>query len=187
MIYADNYVFNTTTDVVTQQIFRGNSINDPDFTGVGHQAMGHDDWKTMYAKYLVNASKIEVWFLGAASAATSILNVGIVPVTTSTALSASDVDVFNENPYARQKIVNGASAQGWSKITSYMSTSKMYGMRIGNDDQFTANFDANPGYEWFWQVYAGSVDESSDVYCMLKVKITYYVKCFKRVPRTGVE
>lgn len=39
------------------QIFRLNSIFDPDYTSTGHQPRGHDQWATIYDKYCVIGCK----------------------------------------------------------------------------------------------------------------------------------
>lgn len=44
------------------QVYRANSIFDPDFTGLGHQAMGHDEYGQFYLHYRVLSAKISVQF-----------------------------------------------------------------------------------------------------------------------------
>lgn len=42
--------------------FRANSLFDPDFTGVGAQPLGFDQWSTLYSTYRVISCKYEVTF-----------------------------------------------------------------------------------------------------------------------------
>lgn len=188
LIYTDNYVFNTTTDQVTEQIFRGNSINDPDLTGVGHQALGHDWWKAFYSKYCVLACKIEVRYSSSTQTSNSLTNFGIVPSLSSSAISSSDIDIYNEQPYAKYKITGGSNASsGKGYIKHYMTTKRMFGRRNIEDDVFEGTFDANPGSNWYWLVYCGTIDESSDIDMTFNVKLTYYTKCLRRVTATSVQ
>jgi len=46
--------------IPVEYIFRGNSLYDPDYTGVGGQPYGHDQWSTIYASYIVLRSRIRV-------------------------------------------------------------------------------------------------------------------------------
>lgn len=42
--------------------FRLNSINDPDYTGVGHQPLFHDQWAALYSSYRVLGCKVRATF-----------------------------------------------------------------------------------------------------------------------------
>lgn len=54
MRYSDVYALVTGVAAVTEQVFRANSIFDPDRTGVGHQPLGHDQLLPMYERYIVD-------------------------------------------------------------------------------------------------------------------------------------
>lgn len=41
-------------------LFRINSLYDTDYTGVGHQPLGFDQWATIYDKYVVRRARIKV-------------------------------------------------------------------------------------------------------------------------------
>lgn len=46
----------------TEQVFRLNSLADPDFTGGGHQPYGFDTLQTIYSRYKVHSVMIELTF-----------------------------------------------------------------------------------------------------------------------------
>lgn len=186
--YTDNYTFNTVSDILTEQVFRGNSLHDPDLTGTGHQAMGHDFWKAFYSKYNVSACKIEIRYNSSTQTSNSLLNFGVVPTLSSTALSTSDVDVYNEHPKSKYRITAGSnSSAGKGYIKHYQTTARMFGRtHTTNDDIFETAFDSNPGSAWYWHVYAGTMDETSDIDITFNVKLTYYVKMYQQVSPTTV-
>ncbi len=45
------------------QVFRSNSLYDPDYTGVGAQPLGFDQWSTLFGVYRVYAMRYEVTFV----------------------------------------------------------------------------------------------------------------------------
>jgi len=49
---------NTLAGTTENYLFRTNSIFDPDFTGIGHQPLGHDQWAAFYNRYKVVRSNI---------------------------------------------------------------------------------------------------------------------------------
>ncbi len=60
MKYADTIAIDPGAASISAHYFRANSINDPDFTGVGHQPFTHDTYATLYGAYRVIKSKIKV-------------------------------------------------------------------------------------------------------------------------------
>ena len=54
----------TGAGVPTIYQFRANSIYDPDYTGVGHQPLFHDEMAAQYKYYTVMSSRIKVTFPG---------------------------------------------------------------------------------------------------------------------------
>lgn len=112
LTYADNYrhVFNYGS--AASQVFRTNSIFDPDFTGTGHQPLGRDLWASMYDYYCVLACHYQiklyngaVWTLtttesGNLSNRHGAANVTLLP-------STNSVDVFGSgdsiSPHAEMK------------------------------------------------------------------------------------
>lgn len=56
--YDDLINVTSATSVLGSHVFRANSIYDPDYSGTGHQPMGHDEWAQLYNHYVVLGSKI---------------------------------------------------------------------------------------------------------------------------------
>lgn len=60
MRYIDYINLNASDTTGAIQVYRANSIFDPDSTGTGHQPYGRDTWATMFNHYTVINSKIQV-------------------------------------------------------------------------------------------------------------------------------
>lgn len=58
--YADNYRHSMTYGTGANQIWRSNSIFDPDYTGGGHQPYARDLWASMYDYYCVISMEYEI-------------------------------------------------------------------------------------------------------------------------------
>lgn len=57
----------TSSGALVGNIWRANSINDPQEAIGGHQPMGHDTWATLFHHYVVLGSKITVNFVSSAT------------------------------------------------------------------------------------------------------------------------
>lgn len=62
LTYADNYRHNLSAVPGTNvyQVWRSNSIFDPDSTGIGHQPLGRDLWASMYDYYAVLSCEYDI-------------------------------------------------------------------------------------------------------------------------------
>lgn len=76
--YADNYRHEVKCDGSTaySQLWRANSIFDPDYTGVGHQPICRDMWASMYGYYAVLACKYTIRLYNAAWDSQSWTSIG---------------------------------------------------------------------------------------------------------------
>lgn len=63
LTYADDIVIPNKAAGSAPYKFRMNSIADPDFTGVGHQPRGHDQFAGIYQKYCVIGAKARIELL----------------------------------------------------------------------------------------------------------------------------
>jgi hypothetical protein len=177
-VYKAN--LNTTSQAWQDQIFRGNSIYDPDYTGAGGQPLGRDQWVTFYQNYRVHQSRIRVNF-GAVSGGATQQDVAIIPNTSTSDFTSATRAM--ESPYSKWGTLTGIASLGTKTITNAMSTAKMYGVKqeaVEIDDQFRAAAGGNPTNSWYWHVFVydrGS--NEADAY--VTVEIDYLVEFYKRV------
>lgn len=167
------------------QFFSGNSLYDPDVTGVGGQPEGYDQWSSFYNRYRVYGSKCRVQFTTVGNT-NPLQNYEVVlaPVTINTGYTTpSDA---RSGPYNKWSLLGlGANLP---TLTSYMSTAKIFGQNkvtIKSDAQYTGTTGnigtgSNPLTQWFWEVLINSVDPLAQgtVYCY--VTLTYYAELFDR-------
>jgi len=66
MKYCEQFTAAVAAGTTADQIYRANSLFDPDRTGVGHQPRGFDQLTPMYNRYRVNRLRWHVEFAGAA-------------------------------------------------------------------------------------------------------------------------
>lgn len=159
--------------------FRGNSIYDPDYTGVGNQPYYRDQLATLYEKYVVTGSKLAVKFVSDNEPSFECI---VRP--SDTATTPSDFDLSRMRPDTRSAWVDN---QKHAKISYYRSTPSMLKKSrsaIMSDDeyQFEFNADTNPQNEfaWFWHVGVRPVSSSTTMTVYAYCHLTYYVKVFAK-------
>lgn len=179
LVYREQLSWSTASGNLSDNVYRGNSIFDPDLTGTGGQPMGFDQWAAFYFSYTVLGSKIEVSSqVNSGNAATQ--RMGITPSNLSNAMTGHEA--AEEAPYTKaRRLIMGSggtgNAAGGGDLTSYMSTAKMVGVlrpAVQIEDAFGALVTANPTNTWFWHVW-NYVPGTETQSLFQNVKITYYV------------
>lgn len=163
---SDPFTINPSLSGVATHIFRANSINDPDFTGVGHQPYGHDTWKTLYNHYTVIGSKISVRLQTSSGlAANSFALAGLALRDDSTATTTLGLSV--ESGRCNYRFLGtDDSKNGMVKMVKGYSAKKWYGKTYNASGTQRALFDANPNEEVFYHVSVESAagDDLGAVY-----------------------
>lgn len=98
MKYSDTFDTTLTTGAILDQVFRANSLFDPDRTNAGHQPLTFDAYALLYNRYHVYAMSWSITFAAAADAyhiACGVVN------GTETFTSATDFRTFREGPMVR--------------------------------------------------------------------------------------
>lgn len=129
--------------------FRGNSVYDPDFSGVGTTAFSYTQCSALYNRYRVIASKLTF----------ELIDTGTTPL--QVVLTAS---ISNSPPGAWPQIVGGrhiakgAVATGgpinWDHTAS-ATTAKIFGVpnsQVMSEDDFAGLVGSNPNNVWYWHI-----------------------------------
>lgn len=179
---ANSYVFS--------RLYRGNSLYDPDYTGVGVQPYGYDNMcnaNAPFGRYLVYGSKITVYphvYTAGQSPQYGTGNYALKMVVVPTRIVApayTSFDDITKMPYARARNIESANDVNRGNILKqYVSTRRIM-PEVGSlqDDALTALYNTNPTKEWYWLVIADSSTFSNDITVYAEVKIKYYCKLMK--------
>lgn len=133
--------------------FRANSIYDPNFTGVGHQPMGHDEWSSFYNHYQVKASRIKCQLANQEQT-------GGEPVVFWIELAAASAATLNpttaiERGRAAWKCVGQQTDTIAAPLNNEYDAMKFFGKAIANQTTQVANFGSNPSEDVFFHVGYG--------------------------------
>lgn len=148
MRYCDNFLLNPTNGgACVEYGFRANSIFDPDFTGVGHQPIGHDQWQTFYSTYVVVGSIITIRVLHDETAENATANacVGVLLNDTGT-LPTTVKTTIQEQGLGSWRVLQGMQQGNTVKLTQKFSSKKFFNITNIKDnmDRVGAAFGANP-------------------------------------------
>jgi len=162
-----------------EHVLNLNSIFDVDFTGIGHQPLGHDQFAGLYNKYRVVSNSVRVQFCVSTTGGSNLI-VGMFPATT-TALLAND-ETICEQQRTRYKVVGTPSSNSVTTLRK-----KFYIKQLsGNDDNgnLQSVVGSNPAEQWHLHLFTQTLDKVSvpDVYC--DVYMMFEVEFFDRLVLT---
>lgn len=149
--YATNLTLTTSTKVGSENVFRLNSLYDPDLTGAGHQPYMHDTLATMWKHYKVKACRIEVTFRNtSANSADNVCYIRGINETNNT-IDSVQSSAFIESgqllKYGRLKplyTASGAISNPWTRLVANIDLKKYATTRNLDDADYSADFGANP-------------------------------------------
>lgn len=142
--YSQNITLTNLTTVASNQVFRLNSIFDPDFTGGGHQPYGFDQLAALYNRYRVLKTHWKVQWGGANNTIPVLVTPtnGALPVAITT---GATFEAASEVPFASVRML---SSGGPTIICSgTMPLNVLGGVSVREfvaDDRFEATTSANP-------------------------------------------
>lgn len=178
LVYREQLAFTQATGNLADNVYRGNSIFDPDLTGTGGQPLTFDQWSGFYASYTVLGSKIRVDSMLNGGAGIVNNMHGVCPNIFSTAFGTADQERVEEQPYSKHRAITCQGAGiGRGTITSYMSSAKIWGVKrpaIQIEDGYSALISTNPVNGWFWHVY-NYVPGAQTQSMLCDVFLTYFV------------
>lgn len=174
--YSDTVVLAAgTSDIPNYHVFRWTSINDPDYTGVGHQARFNDELSPFYAHYRVIGAKAKITF-SLINPAGGAMIVGLRNSAGTANQPGNQVELI-ERPDVNHIIINAERPS--ATLTKYYSAKKVFG--AGKIADLTSVFNSNPSEEYYLNLHscnmwpAGAPQQVSAT-----VQLTYIVLCTER-------
>lgn len=148
MLYADEFLLTPGgVGLGDFHVFRANSIFDPDLTGVGHQPRYHDTLQSIYERYVVVGSTINVrfWAPGSASAGQCMVYSVIRPTSSDTPSTSNSFGNLIEQGGIHFKPLGARDGGHDVTLTrSVYNPWKLYKKNPYNEDDLQALFGANP-------------------------------------------
>lgn len=155
--YVDTFRLTGNAGVPGSNVFRMNSLFDPDLSGVGHQPMYFDQLcgaagTGPYLKYRVLGSKITVKYCVENAPATAAANIGPIVVglqmTTTTGLYGSSLSALLEASGSTWTwLGDKAGGNNVKTLTGTYTPARDLGNDPG-DDTVAANYNANPSQQY---------------------------------------
>lgn len=170
---------------LNDQVMRGNSPYDPDFTGVGRGCNGYTELASIYNYYRVYASKISVQFKSIVdTTATGDFVALLFADRSSSTYTMANVTSRQGNPFNVTRLVNRyANGDTPTTLKQYRKTKHIYGESEIDDDAYASTVSSSPANSWFWHVIAARGDQSAISAApgvQMLIRITYYVRFERR-------
>jgi len=173
---------NTTTPGTFFDNYRGNSIYDPRYNVGGTSAQMLSWYGQTYDKYVVLGAKIRITFINDTDS--SARTVGVVAYTNSSNLSQSaDANQLLTQPYCRWRLLGPTqSSRSVTTVNMYMSTQKIFGKKIVDQEEYSAAILGSPAndYTWYFALFGTNSLGSDPFQITYQTAITYYVKFYDR-------
>lgn len=189
MRYSERIAFTITAGVPQGNVFRGNSVYDPNFTGVGAKAYGYNQIATYYDEYTVVNSTCRVVLMPqtGTNLATQSLIFGL-QASASSSLFLSDIGMWTETGDGCYALTNSSGYGGFGggaqpTLRMKRSSAKMLGftpIQANTDRELSSSIGSNPNLGWYWKIYCNSADGATTTSALADVSITYHTAWRRR-------
>jgi hypothetical protein len=171
MLYGDLGTLAPAAGGSQEKHYRGNSVYDPDFTGVGTTAEAFTQLSALYYRYRVVASRCIIEYM----------NTGTVPLTVCLAASISSTlpTTFKTigARHVETKTICPGGPSNW-KHTSKVSTAAIFGVpttQVMCEDDFAGLNTGNPNNVWYWHVWSSNLTGGAAGAVTYTIRIEYDV------------
>jgi len=153
--------------------WRANSIYDPNYTGVGHQPLGRDQWTVIYGHYFVRASRARFHFNVDSSVNDTLMAVANLD---DDGAFAGTINTLAEQSNSAVRVFPGVVADPEQITLDVAFSSKRSYGRGGQQDSLGAEAGASPVRQQFFMFSVASVSASSTCSGNVSVSIEYDVE-----------
>lgn len=176
MQYTETLVAGGAT--VVNQDWNGNSVYDPNASGVGHQPYGYGVTELVYAEYLVHAARCTV----------TVLNRSTDPLWAQiyagpdADVTITAIDTIAEMPFSKTVgIAGSAGGPSIKKLSLYIKTKWMADQEEKEalmGDDWDGSVGANPTRKWLFRTVLTS-GAATNVNAVIKTDLDYYVEWYQ--------
>lgn len=182
LVYADTKVLTSSAGVPTSNVYRLNSLFDPDYTGTGNQPVGFDNYALIYGRYCVYAATVECTVVnGNATAQMVVMRAknNLTSITTNDGVLAAICDKDN--------CVSSMTTAAYDtvKLKKTYKLNDVCGVTRSNylsDDRYQSVVSSSPSETIGLEILGGQVGSAvSTVILAYIMRISFKVKFFDRV------
>lgn len=148
--YTSYFNLSVSVSGAAQYFLRCNSVYDPDFTGVGSQPRGYDQYAALYNQYTVNKAKLKATLCIPSTGATGQLIFGATFKPDTSGLAT--LDQCADQPYTVSRICNQQGPTSDRTVYSTWDRKK----RFPNDQtsaSLSSQVTTNPAEQEYWQIW----------------------------------
>jgi hypothetical protein len=183
--YAYNFQLDSATGFAqifgTEQVFRLNSLFDPDLTNTGHQPFGYDQLTPIYGRYRVRACEVEVEFFGS-NTDDLVAALTVQSGQNTTALGGSSLAAAHERQSVATRAVPINGDNRW-KFRETFPIHQIEGLPKGvtdNSPDYQAVVTASPAAQCYLRL-AVATQVNTTKACQCSVLLTYHATMYDRI------
>jgi len=178
MRYAREFTLNPGAGgAAVEQVFRCNSLYDPDYSGAGAQPYGFDQWNLIYNAFVVLRSRIKCTAWPVNSGSTSGI-FGICLTQGTTAVGTTIMDVAEKNTSSSIASLSNQVSIADRTARSSCDVARFFDKKNPQDDEnLVGNGAGNPvtqGYFHVWAMGIGGTDaDSCNFTCQMEFDVQW--------------
>jgi len=173
MFWEGAYTLSPAAGAVAAQVFRWNSVYDPDFTGVGTSVRGYTQMAALYGRYRVLGAKATVGFVNISNATPLTVALALNPVTT---VGVDITSILAQRHIWYQGLGTSTGAAAVEHTVS-SPVHPIYGVpkaQVAAEDDYAAVAAGNPNNGVFLHVVAFANGPAAGA-CNIQIRIEYDV------------
>lgn len=182
--YSQEVSTTVGTAVFLYHDFKINSLFDPDYTGVGHQPIGFDQYSAFFKKYRVYGMKYNIEFYADTSTEYTYIFLRTLDFD-DVATALNDAAYMTELFHLRKFVLGTTGYRGIHSVNGFIPACKSLSMspkEYNLNPNTYALISTNPAKQSLLRIYHRLVNGSGTSFTIrYKVHFTYYVKFFDRV------
>ncbi len=159
--YVDTHTLDANAATLSTKLYRCNSIYDPQYAVGGQQPLGHDQWATFYAHYVVIGAKITTQFT-TATGNIGVANACGIFLSASASIPTTLVNMLEQgNTVSRAQPLSGINMRTLSRGFSAKKFFNVTNVK-DNTDRLGAAFGADPDEDAYFCVFVGAIDATAN-------------------------